>query len=372
MACISSSRSLQKGDESLCENYRPVCLLAVGYKVFASVLLARLKQAGAERRLWPTQFGFRSGSGTVDALLLARKIVSDAWSSKHGSAVLLALDWAKAFDSVAPGPLATSLRRFGTPEPFVDMVLAICKDRSFFARDGNVSTSLHTQHFGFCQGCPRSPLLFVILMTVLLTDAKAKLTDTLGVQLADNFITNELVYADDTLLIDVSGKVLQQYMECVGEMGCEYGLEFNWSKLEMLAVRSDEKILSIDGSEVASKSSIKYLGCLLSADGAIQSELSRRLGLAAADFKALCRVWAHASINRTRKLQIYKGCVESTLMYGLHTCWLNKSQRRRLDGFQARCLRRLLGILPSFLSHVPNKDVLSAAGTAPLSTTLLE
>ena len=60
------------------------------------------------------------------------------------------------------------------------------------------------------------------------------------------------------------------------------------------------------------------------------------------------------------------------MLYGLHTTWLTASQRRRLDGFQARCLRKILGIPPSFLSHIPNSTVLQAAETRALSTQLLE
>ena len=48
----------KKGDPSLCDNYRPISLISVGYKVFATVLLERLRAAGAEERLWKTQFGF--------------------------------------------------------------------------------------------------------------------------------------------------------------------------------------------------------------------------------------------------------------------------------------------------------------------------
>ena len=33
----------EKGDASKCEKYRPISLLPVGYKIFASILLQRLK-----------------------------------------------------------------------------------------------------------------------------------------------------------------------------------------------------------------------------------------------------------------------------------------------------------------------------------------
>eukprot|EP00972_Heterocapsa_arctica_P082016 12088560-Heterocapsa_arctica.AAC.1 len=67
--------------------------------MFAAMLLKRLTDEGAEQRVWPTQCGFRSGAGTVDALFIARRVLGEAWAKRDGSAVLLALDWAKALDS---------------------------------------------------------------------------------------------------------------------------------------------------------------------------------------------------------------------------------------------------------------------------------
>ena len=41
----------KKGDPGECDNYRPISLLTVGYKLFAIILLNRLREAGAEKRL---------------------------------------------------------------------------------------------------------------------------------------------------------------------------------------------------------------------------------------------------------------------------------------------------------------------------------
>ena len=127
------------------------------------------------------------------------------------------------------------------------------------------------------------------------------------------------------------------------------------------------------GQPVVNKASIIYLGSLLSADGVVDHELGRRIGLAASDFKILQRVWGHTGISQARKLQIFNACVVSKLLYGLDAIWMNKCARRRLDGFQARCLRRITGVPPSFVSRVSNDEVRRRAEGQPrLSTTLLK
>ena len=75
----------KKGDPACCGNYRPISLLAVGYQILAAILLRRLKDAGAADRIWPTQFGFRSGCGCADALFIARRKVENAWARKNVS-----------------------------------------------------------------------------------------------------------------------------------------------------------------------------------------------------------------------------------------------------------------------------------------------
>ena len=72
----------------------PISLLSIGYKLFATVLLQRLLAAGAESRVWHTQFGFRSQPGPADAIFVARRLIEQTWSTHEGRLVVVALDWA--------------------------------------------------------------------------------------------------------------------------------------------------------------------------------------------------------------------------------------------------------------------------------------
>ena len=68
------------------------------------------------------------------------------------------------------------------------------------------------------------------------------------------------------------------------------------------------------------KASIVYLGSVLSTDGTVQAELGRRLGQARTEFELLRRVW-NRSIPVHRKIRIYEACVQTKLLYSLHTAW---------------------------------------------------
>ena len=138
-----------------------------------------------------------------------------------------------------------------------------------------------------------------------MVDARTRFQEEYGDALSQNLPVHTLLYADDTLLMDVSAQSLEKFMMLVAEFGKEYGLELNWKKVELLPIRCDAHILDPAGNDLHSAESIKYLGALLSNTGKIDSELNRRLGMAVADFKTLKQVWNHSSISRLDKLQIY-------------------------------------------------------------------
>jgi hypothetical protein len=172
--------------------------------------------------------------------------------------------------------------------------------------------------------------------------------------------------------VDVDATRAEHFMHCIGRAGSKYGLSFNWRKLEILPVRCDAKIAKPDGSYIIEKDRLVYLGSLLSSDGLAGPELNRRLGAAKAEFHTLSKVWSHAKLDTTKKLQIFEACVLSKLLYCLHTTWLNVAERRKLDAFQAKCLRSIVGIPHSYISRVSNNTVLEKAGCRKLSSALLK
>ena len=147
----------KKGDPAQCCNYRPISLLNLAYKVLASLLLLRLKNAEGDNYLWHTQFGFRGGHGTADALFIVRRCLETVWNSQGQSKILVALDWAKAFDSISPDGLLEALARFGLPGKFAESIRSIYSNRAFVVEECGVTSTERKQAFGISQGCPLSP-----------------------------------------------------------------------------------------------------------------------------------------------------------------------------------------------------------------------
>ena len=151
----------------------------------------------------------------------------------------------------------------------------------------------------------------------------------------------------------------------------DYGLQPNMDKTLHLQVQHSTTIFDPWGAEVKTVGKVKYLGGILTADGDCSSAVTARIGEARSSFNKLEAVWKHSSITIHKKIQFFKACVVTKLLYGVEIYCLRKAERDRIDAFQALCLRKILKIPHSMISHVSNKAVLQQAGEIYLSTQLL-
>ena len=87
-----------------------------------SLVRARLVAGGAEERLSRTQFGFRRGYVTLDAIFFLRRKIESALTLENGQALVLALDWQKTFDSINPEAMLVALGCFGLPDHVLKVI----------------------------------------------------------------------------------------------------------------------------------------------------------------------------------------------------------------------------------------------------------
>ena len=78
----------KKGDVDNPSNYRPISLLSALYKVYVSLVRARIQKA-VELKVSPTQYGFRPSRSSAHATYLIRRLQD--WSEQKNAQFYLAL-----------------------------------------------------------------------------------------------------------------------------------------------------------------------------------------------------------------------------------------------------------------------------------------
>ena len=347
-----------KGDDASTANYRPISLLCTTYKLYAAMIQQRLSDK-YDHRLRPTQYGFRKHRGTAQPLYIIRRLQD--YSSRTGQPFhLLFLDWRMAFDKVDHHSMLISLRRLGIHASYLDIISDLYTEPTFYTTGIHGDKARGTPHTGIRQGCPLSPYLFVMVMTVLLHDVDTRLLRT-GVPTNTWSIGKpvyDLEYADDTLLFGVSVEVLEEYLRSVQVESSLYGLELNFEKTEYLEHPKFQTTppRCTDGTHVKTVQQSKYLGSIVTWEETTMAALQQRFSLAHAAYMKLSPYWRSSSPNHF-KVRVFFSNIISVLTYGIPALTLEDKHLQKLDSWFFRYLRRVLGVKASYYSRISNQAV---------------
>ena len=113
-----------KGSKSECSNYRGITLLSVPGKVFAHIILARIKPTLLSHRR-PRQSGFTSGRSTCDCIATLCNIAQRRQDFGHPTCAAF-FDLRGAFDSLSQPALWLLLTRLGIPDKIMRLFRQLC------------------------------------------------------------------------------------------------------------------------------------------------------------------------------------------------------------------------------------------------------
>ena len=110
--------------------------------MFEKVLARRLTSYIETERVLPsTQFGYRKGLGTVDALLTLNTDVQAALNDGH-EVRAVAIDFSAAFDKVNHKGIIFNLQNIGVGGKFLDLCQSfLCRRRQYVTVDGCSSST---------------------------------------------------------------------------------------------------------------------------------------------------------------------------------------------------------------------------------------
>ncbi|PFX24018.1 Transposon TX1 uncharacterized 149 kDa protein [Stylophora pistillata] len=189
----------EKGDRLDPRNWRPISLLNVDYKIASRCIAGRLLKV-IHSIVNKDQTCGVPGRYIGENVAFLRDVVDFATSS--GSPVaILSFDQEKAFDRVDWGFVLATLEALGFGPSFVSWVELFYREvRSAVNVNGHL-TSFFRLSRGVRQGCPRSPLLYVLVAEMFAVNLRSN-PRIQGISFPEVGSVSPIVqYADDTSLV---------------------------------------------------------------------------------------------------------------------------------------------------------------------------
>uniref|UniRef100_A0A670YX33 Reverse transcriptase domain-containing protein n=1 Tax=Pseudonaja textilis TaxID=8673 RepID=A0A670YX33_PSETE len=250
-------------DPSQIKNYRPISLLNADYKIFASILAERFKRY-LNNFIHPDQNGFLPRRQIRDNMRVILDTLEYYEAHPEKQMALIFLDAQKAFDNVNWRFMFLLLEQMGFARKFIQAIEAIYdKQTARVMIEGDFTDSINIRK-GTRQGCPLSPLLFVLTLEVLNRNIRED-PNIKGMKIKKEEFKLQ-AFADDLVFIleDPLGTALKllEKIEIYGEM---VGLKINKDKTKILTknmlLKQRDELADLLKIQVTKK--VKYLGIYL-------------------------------------------------------------------------------------------------------------
>jgi len=267
------------GDPENTDNYRGITLISCALKVLLGLLTERIDVAAQRAGLIvPEQAGFRKREEAIAQFLALGEIVRRRHLEDQPTFGIF-VDFKKAYDRVHHGALFRVLEHMGIRGKMLNFIKRLYRDNKVRVKMGGHLSTPFDMLRGNRQGCPLSPLLFIIFINGILNECSAGGVTVPAVKEWEwpegralprhvDAKCKGLMYADDVIALEDSMERAKEACENLDRWAQKWGMELGiakcgvicWSKDEEIRKQHGETTYMAGSAEIPKVNRYKYLG----------------------------------------------------------------------------------------------------------------
>lgn len=316
-------------------NWRPISLTNTDYKILAKCLSNRLCSV-IDSIVHKDQVGYIKGRNVSTTIRTIDDII-ELFRLKEKPGILLALDFHRAFDSINKKYMLYAFKKFGFGKDFVQWVeVLFSQTRSCIGYNGWLSSDF-SLNCGIRQGCPFSPLAFVIGVELLAIRIRQDI-ELKGLQVGVDKILKVLLYADDITMFVNDRNDVEYVLKILEEFKVIAGLSLNMHKSEgmLIGSRRNENVTGLGFKLV---NSIKILGVYFS-NSKCASDIDLNWRGKLKKIKQLISRWERRNLGLLGKICVIKSLLLSQFVYLLQAICLPETVLTEINTLLYRFLWR--------------------------------
>ena len=338
-----------------CSDHRTISLIPHASKIMLRILTRRL-ETKASNYIGKSQFGFKRGCGTREAIGVMRTLIERSLEYDN-QLYICYIDFEKAFDRVNWKTLMETLRRLGIDWKDRRLIQDLYINQIATIRIDNEESNPAIIGQGVRQGCLLSPLLFLIYTERMMIEALDNVDE--GMVIGGETI-KEVRFADDQAMVANTERGLQKLINSLNLKAKDFNMKINVKKTKAMRIsRSGEETINItlDNQQVEQVKSFKYLGAIITSNGRCNEEIRTRIAMAKTAFMKRRELLTKALHIETKK-KIVKTIIWSVALYGSETWTLQEKDKKRIEALETWIWRRMQCI--SWQDKKTNEEVFEA------------
>ena len=383
----------KKGKRSLPENYRALSVGANLSKILSRVILNRIGDS-YEQSMSETQFGFRRGRSTCDAIFILNNIIN----KYDGLLVATFVDLTAAYDHI-PRDFLFRVLSFRTGAKL--LVNLLCKmyqgttaaitgckykfDVLVGCRQGGLeSSSIFNLYFDFVlKICANEidrvfPNGWGVPVDFIIPGECTNRTQRRAGRMNGIEFIKWILYADDLVLFSLSVEEANKILNIINTTCNRFGLTISFKKTKTMVFGNDQlcnnkSIISIGGVAIDNVNNFCYLGHTIN-NGNNSEYINHRTSAAISKFNEMSNVLQDQHIKMNTRMKLLEACVRSRLLYATQCSYPKEADIKKLEVCWHRFLRRMVrggfrrrnADENDFAFVYSNKDLESIVKTPPL------